>query len=104
MAADSENEKNIEDAKERIHNLLDDAFSLLGTSPRTKKQAKEKVYEEIEVEKTEAGLQQAPPESETERSRYPGSSLNSYHVLCSAFSRYQSHIYPEKFTKHGFNI
>jgi len=71
MAADSENEKNIEDAKERIHNLLDDAFSLLGTSPRTKKQAKEKVYEEIEVEKTEAGLQQAPPESETERSRYP---------------------------------
>ena len=86
MAVDSDNEKNIEDAKERIHNLLDDAFSLLGTTPRTKKLAKEKVYEEIEMEKTEAGLQQAPPESETERSRYPGSSLNSCLILYSAFS------------------
>ena len=64
-----ERDSNIEEARERIHTLLDDAFSFLQPHRKTNKESpRPKVVEEAMSERNEAPVYQAP----TLPSRYTG--------------------------------
>lgn len=64
------NDLDVDEAKERIHNLLDDAFSFVQSYQQKHRSPREKVEEN--VEQADAGLQQTAPEPRPLEPQYPG--------------------------------